>query len=110
MAKQNQVRILCVTSGDRLPEAMDVPTCVEAGSAGAEFVNWRGFFGAPGLSESQKQAYVGVLEKMYETPEWESVRARNGWVNIFNADADFVTFLEGQEEAIGGLMKELGFL
>ena len=110
MAKQDQVRILCVTAGERLPEATDVPTCMESGSKGAEFVNWRGFFGAPGLSDSQKQAYVSVLSKMYDTPEWESVRARNGWVNIFNADADFVSFLEGQEEAIGGLMKELGFL
>jgi putative tricarboxylic transport membrane protein len=47
---------------------------------------------------------------MYDTPEWATVRDRNGWVDIFNADADFVKFLEGQEEQIGGLMKELGFL
>ena len=54
--------------------------------------------------------YVKTLEKMYSTPEWETVRARNGWVNIFNPGDDFVTFLEAQEAEIGGLMKELGFL
>lgn len=110
LSKQGQVRILCISSKARLSEAKDVPTCIEAGAKGAEFVNWRGFFGAPGLSDEKKAAYVRALKKMYDTPEWETVRARNGWVNIFNADADFVKFLEGQEKVIGGLMKELGFL
>jgi len=47
---------------------------------------------------------------MYATPEWEEVRARNGWVNIYNEGHDFRTFLEGQEEVIGDLMRKLGFL
>jgi putative tricarboxylic transport membrane protein len=110
MAKQGQVRILCVTSPERLEAATDVPTCVEAGAAGAEFVNWRGFFGPPGLSDDKKAAYIAALGKMYDTPEWEEVRSRNGWVNIWNPGNEFVKFLEGQEEVIGGLMKELGFL
>ncbi|WP_349358896.1 tripartite tricarboxylate transporter substrate-binding protein [Stappia sp.] len=110
LAKQDQVRILCVTSAERLPAATDVPTCIEAGAAGAEFVNWRGFFGAPGLSAEKQKAYIDAFTKMYDTPEWETVRARNGWVNIFNPGEDFSAFLEKQEREIGGLMKELGFL
>jgi putative tricarboxylic transport membrane protein len=47
---------------------------------------------------------------MYETPEWEEVRARNGWVNIHNNGDDFRSFLENQEQVIGDLMKKLGFL
>ncbi len=109
MSKQGQVRILCVTAAERLKDAPDVPTCKEEG-ADAQFVNWRGFFGAPDLPDDKKQAFVAALEKMYDTPEWEAVRARNGWVNIFNADDKFVAFLEGQEKVIGDLMKELGFL
>ncbi len=109
LAKQGQVRILCVTAAERLKDAPDVPTCKEEG-ADAQFVNWRGFFGAPGLSDAQKQDFVAALEKMYTTPEWETVRARNGWVNIFNPDDKFVAFLEDQEKVIGDLMKELGFL
>jgi len=38
------------------------------------------------------------------------VRARNGWVNIFNPGYKFYGFLEGQEKTIGDLMKKLGFL
>lgn len=110
LARQGEVNILCVTSSERLPTAPDTPTCAEAGSPGTEFVNWRGFFGAPGMSEEKKAQYISALEKMYSTDEWATVRDRNGWVEIFNADADFVKFLEGQEEEIGNLMRELGFL
>ena len=109
MSKQGQVRILCVTAAERLKDAPEVPTCKEEG-ADAQFVNWRGFFAAPGLSDDKKQAFVAALDKMYATPEWETVRARNGWVNIYNPDDKFVAFLEEQEKAIGELMKELGFL
>ena len=110
LSKQGQVRILCVTSPARLDAASDVPTCAEAGADGVEFVNWRGFFGPPGLSAEKQAAYVAALTNMYTTEEWETVRARNGWVNIFNPGEDFTGFLEKQEEDIGGLMKELGFL
>ncbi len=110
LARQGEVNILCVTSTERNASMKDVPTCDEAGSSGTSFVNWRGFFAAPGLPDDKKQAYIKALEKMYDTPEWAAVRDRNGWVDIFNADADFVKFLEGQEEQIGGLMRELGFL
>ncbi|MEP0942978.1 MAG: tripartite tricarboxylate transporter substrate-binding protein [Rhizobiaceae bacterium] len=110
LARQGEVKILCVTSQSRVAAMDSVPTCDEAGSKGTSFVNWRGFFAAPGLSDDKKAAYIAALEKMYATPEWATVRDRNGWVDIFNADADFVTFLESQEEQIGGLMRELGFL
>ena len=74
------------------------------------FVNWRGFFAAPGLPDDKLAAYQEVLAKMYDTPEWEEVRARNGWVNIHNSGDDFKAFLEEQENVIGDLMKKLGFL
>lgn len=110
LARQGEVKILCVTSDARVAAMDTVPTCDEAGSTGTNFVNWRGFFGAPGLSDEKKAAHIAALKAMYDTEDWATVRDRNGWVDIFNADADFVSFLEEQEAQIGGLMKELGFL
>ena len=109
LAEAGEVRILAVTSPERLEDYPDVPTVMEQG-IDAEFVNWRGFFAAPGLPEADRVKYINTLEKMYETAEWEDVRARNGWVNIFNPGYKFYGFLEGQEKTIGDLMKKLGFL
>ncbi len=98
-----------MTAAERNKAFPDAPTLKEQGFD-AEFVNWRGFFAAPGLPDDKRKAYVAALEKMYGTPEWAAVRDRNGWVDIFNPDEKFLEFLVQQEEQIGGLMKELGFL
>lgn len=109
LANAGEVRILGVTSPDRVGAYEDAPTMMEQG-IDVEFVNWRGFFGAPSLTEDEAQAYRDALAAMYDTEEWEAVRARNGWVNIHNSGDDFRTFLEAQETAIGDLMRTLGFL
>ncbi len=109
LAEAGEVKILGVTSDERVPAFADAPTMKEQG-IDTTFVNWRGFFGAPGLSQDKVEAYQMAIEKMYETPEWEEVRARNGWVNIHNSGDEFRAFLENQEQVIGDLMRKLGFL
>ena len=109
LAEAGEVKILGVTSDARVDAYADAPTMKEQGIDTA-FVNWRGFFAAPGLPADKLAAYQDALSKMYDTPEWEAVRARNGWVNIHNNDDDFRSFLEGQETVIGDLMRKLGFL
>jgi len=109
MMNAGEVRILAITAGERSPAAPNVPTLQEQGFD-ASFVNWRGFFGAPGLSDADTQAYQKLLADMYATEAWAEVRDRNGWTEIFRPGAEFVSFLEQQEEVIGDLMKELGFL
>ena len=109
LARAGEVRIIGVTSDERVPSYTAAPTLKEQG-IDAAFVNWRGFFAAPGLPADKLAQYQEALAKMYDTPEWEEVRSRNGWVNIHNPGADFVSFLEDQEQAIGDLMRKLGFL
>ena len=109
MAKAGEANIIGVTSDKRVDAFSDAKTMKEQG-IDTYFVNWRGFFAAPGLPDSKLDAYQTAISKMYETPEWEEVRARNGWENIHNSGDDFMTFLEGQEKEIESLMKKLGFL
>ncbi|WP_415919891.1 tripartite tricarboxylate transporter substrate binding protein [Tateyamaria sp. SN6-1] len=109
LAQQGEVRILGVTADERVDAFADAPTMKEQG-LDTTFVNWRGFFAAPGVSEEQLGKFQNALTQMYDTPEWEEVRARNGWVNIHNNGDEFRTFLEDQEKVIGDLMKTLGFL
>ena len=109
LAEAGEVKILGVTADERVAAYADAPTMKEQG-LDTSFVNWRGFFAAPGLPADKLAAYQDAITKMYDTPEWEAVRARNGWVNIHNNGDDFRTFLEKQEQEIGDLMRKLGFL
>lgn len=109
LAKAGEVRIIGVTAQERVDAYADAPTMVEQGND-TVFVNWRGFFAAPDLPADKLAMYQDAIAKMYDTAEWEEVRARNGWVNIHNPGDDFRSFLEEQEQVIGDLMKKLGFL
>jgi putative tricarboxylic transport membrane protein len=109
LANAGEVKIIGVTSDARVDAYGDAPTMAEQG-IDITFVNWRGFFAAPGLPDDQLAAYQAAIAAMYDTPEWEEVRARNGWVNIHNSGDDFRAFLEEQEKVIGDLMRKLGFL
>ncbi|WP_432453751.1 tripartite tricarboxylate transporter substrate binding protein [Agarivorans sp. QJM3NY_29] len=109
MAKNEQIRILAITAEQRVKDAPNVPTLKEMGN-NTVFANWRGFFAAPGISQAQAEKFSNELKAMYDTPEWETVRSRNGWVNNFVPYSQFYGFLEQQEKIVGSLMKELGFL
>ncbi|EAS84100.1 putative tricarboxylic transport TctC [Candidatus Pelagibacter ubique HTCC1002] len=109
MGARDQVRIIGITAPSRVADAPDAPTLKEQGYD-VQFVNWRGFFGPPNMSNKDKKALSTMLGKVMETPEWEAVRKRNAWVNIYNSDKDFVKFLEKQTVEMTALMKKLGVI
>jgi putative tricarboxylic transport membrane protein len=109
MGARDQVRIIGITAPDRVSDAPDAPTLKEQGYD-VQFVNWRGFFGPPGMSNADKKAIAKMLGDVQKTPEWETVRARNAWVNIYNPDSKFVSFLEKQTKEMTDLMKKLGVI
>ena len=105
----DQVRILGVTANERSADAPDVPTLKEQGFD-AYFVNWRGFFGPPGMDAGARNEIANMLGDMQSTPEWEVVRKRNAYVNIYNPGDDFISFLEKQTVEMTDLMKQLGVI
>lgn len=104
--KKGELRIIGVTSD----ESIDGIPSFKSMGVDAFFANWRGFFGAPNLPEEKTKEFVKVLSEMYKTKEWEEVRKRNGWSNLFKPTVFFKKFLENQEKDISTLMKEMGFL
>ena len=107
LAAQGEVRILAMTAATRLDHAPDVPTITEQG-VDLVFTNWRGFFGAPGLPEDKVNEFQDLLLRMYDTEEWEDIRQKRGWSNLYISGDDFVNFLADQETEMGVLMDELG--
>jgi len=107
LAEQGEVRILAMTAPHRVEYAPSVPTLVEQ-SVEVEFINWRGFFAAPGVPEERLAYYQNLLSSMYKTAEWEEIRQRRGWSNLSISGADFVDFLAKQELELAQVMVDLG--
>ena len=109
MARAGEIRIIAITAPERLPELPDAPTLTEQGFP-LNFANWRGFFAAPGLPETQYERMRQTIAEVVMTPEFETIRQRNGWSKLHYASKDFYAFLEQQETEIRTLMTKLGFL
>lgn len=116
----SQVRIL-IESGDlhalaqsaehRISEGVvaDIPTCIEQGIP-ETFVNWRGLFGPPEMSEEAVAFWNETLQKMSNTSEWQAACARNGWDNLFLASREFRAFLDAMNEEYKAILAGIGML
>ncbi len=104
--KAGKLRALAISS-DKRQEGIDVPTLKEQG-VDVELFNWRGVFGAPGISADQQKALVALVEKMVNGPTWKSELKNKEWTGIFLPGAQFGTFLGEEIARITGILKELG--
>ena len=62
------------------------------------------------INPFNKKEIAKMLGDVQKTPEWEAVRKRNAWVNIYNPDKKFVKFLQTQTKEMTALMKKLGVI
>ncbi|MFC0219868.1 putative tricarboxylic transport membrane protein [Pseudochelatococcus lubricantis] len=105
-AEQGRVRILAITSAERV-KGLEVPTFKEAGFD-VEIANWRGILGAPGMPEDNYAAWVDRFTKLSETPAWKGVLEKQGWDAFFLPGQQFGTFIAAESERIGKILKEAG--
>lgn len=104
--KSGELRLLAVTGPKRVP-GLDAPTLREAG-IDTEFTNWRGIVAPPGLSETEREKLVSLIEKLHASDEWKKSLEKNGWTDAFLAGEDFGEFLDEQNERVETVLKELG--
>ena len=58
--KSGKMRALAISSDKRVP-GIDIPTLKEQG-IDVELANWRGVFGAPGITEAQRKELIDVVD------------------------------------------------
>ena len=107
--RSGHVRVLAIAAPRRLDELPDVPTFTELGYP-LEFLNWRGFFAVPGISDNDLQRYTALFDRLAETSAWRAELQRHGWVEVRHGGPGFAAYLDRQEQQIADLMKALGFL
>lgn len=104
--KAGKMRVLAVSADKRIP-GVDVPTMKEQG-VDVELFNWRGVFGAPGISAAQRAAMIGLFDRMVAGPTWKSELEKKDWIGIYLSGDDYAKFLASEIERITGILKDLG--
>lgn len=106
-AKAGKLRILGVSSAERLPEAKDVPTFKESG-VDVEIQNWRMVAAAPGITPEQKQALTETVDKMAKSKAWTDLLAQKGWADTYLSGPAFEAQLAKDIASTQTILKDIG--
>ncbi|MCD0503210.1 tripartite tricarboxylate transporter substrate binding protein [Bordetella petrii] len=107
-ADQKRLRIIAVTSAERLP-GLDAPTLKESG-VDVVIGNWRGIIGAPGMSKEGRAMWLDRFQKMHASPQWKKTLADHGWSDAYLAGDDFAKFLDEEKVRQAQVLKDLGLV
>ncbi|BCN38597.1 C4-dicarboxylate ABC transporter substrate-binding protein [Alicycliphilus denitrificans] len=97
-----------VTSGKRLP-GLDVPTLKEQG-INVEIGNWRGVYGAPGITAEQRKALTAMVEKAVKSKAWAEAIQKNDWTPAWLAGDEFANFVDQEFASLRATMVKSGMV
>ncbi len=106
--KQGKIRLLAVTSRQRLGYLPDVPTMEESGLKGFDVAPWQGLLGPVGLPRSIVDRLHGEVVQMLRNPEFRDRLAAAGSDPIGSTPAEFAAHLQRELEQLGKVIRAAG--
>ncbi len=103
-----KMRAIGVTSEKRL-KGIDVPTLKEQG-INVVIGNWRGVYGANGITAEQRKALTDMVVKATKTKAWGEALEKNGWTPALLAGADFEKFVDDEFASLRAVMAKSGMI
>ncbi len=99
---------IAVTSGKRL-KGSTVPTLKEQG-IDVEIGNWRGVYGAPGITAAQRKALTDMVLAALKTKSWAESLAKNDWTPAVMTGAAFDSFVDDEFASLRATMVKAGMI
>jgi putative tricarboxylic transport membrane protein len=97
-----------VTSEARL-KGIDVPTMKEMGF-NVVIGNWRGVYGAGGITPAQRNALVDMIVKATKTKSWAESLEKNGWTPALLTGDAFAKFVDDDFASLRAVMVKSGMI
>lgn len=106
--ESGKMRAIAMGSPTR-QKGIDVPTLREQG-INVELGNWRGVYGAPGITPAQRQALVDMVVKATKTKSWAESLAKNNWTPALMTGKDFEDFVDREFATMRAMMVKSGMI
>ncbi len=103
-----KMRAIAVTSATRL-KGVNVPTLKEQG-INVEIGNWRGVYGAPGISADQRKVLTDLVVAATKSKSWAESLAKNNWTPALLAGAAFEEFVDNEFASLRAVMVKSGMV
>jgi putative tricarboxylic transport membrane protein len=102
-----RVKAIGVAAPERIKGFEDVPTMSEQGYE-VTLTNWRGWLGAPGITDDESAQLLEILQKTRDSAAWKDALERNKWTDVWLTGQEFAEFVEEDTSRVEKLLKELG--
>ena len=106
--KTGKMRPIGFTSDKRLP-GIDVPTLKEQG-IDVVIGNWRGVYGAPGITPEQRKALTDLVVKATKSKAWAESLEKNGWTPALMTGPAFDKFVDDEFASLRAVMAKSGMI
>jgi len=103
-----KMRALAVTSETRL-KGVDVPTLKEQG-INVVIGNWRGVYGAAGITPEQRKALTEMIVKATKSKAWAEALEKNAWTPALLTGKDFDNFVDNEFASLRAVMVKSGMI
>ncbi|MET0542559.1 MAG: tripartite tricarboxylate transporter substrate binding protein, partial [Variovorax sp.] len=103
-----KMRAIAVTSAQRLP-GINVPTLKEQG-IDVEIGNWRGVYGAPGITPEQRKALTDMVLTALKSPSWAEQLKKNDWTPAVLSGDAFAKFVDDDFASLRAIMTKSGMV
>ena len=103
-----KMKALAVTSDTRL-KGVAVPTLKEQG-VNVVIGNWRGVYGAPGITPAQRQALTDLVLKAVKTKSWAEASEKNSWTAAVLSGPAFEKFVDDDFASLRATMVKSGMI
>ncbi|MBN9408439.1 MAG: tripartite tricarboxylate transporter substrate binding protein [Burkholderiales bacterium] len=103
-----KMRAIAVTSDKRIA-GLDAPTLKELG-IDVEIGNWRGVYGAPGITAAQRKELIDLVMKATKTKSWAESIDKNGWTPAYLTGNDFGNFVDREFASLRATMVKSGMI
>ena len=108
LLRNGQVRLLAVTTAQRLPGVLaEVPTWREQGYD-AVVSNWRSFVGPKGMADAQVAYWESALKRMSDSDEWKKELEANFWTNEYMDHVETRSLMDRDNVQVKAFLIELG--
>ncbi len=101
-----RMRALGISSSFKL---RGLPTFKEQG-VNVEIYNWRGVYGAPGITAEQRKTLIDAVVKATEHPSWKEALKKNDWGPFLLTGDEFGRFVDAESTRLGGMLRDIGVI
>ncbi len=100
-----RVRVLAVSTAQRVPSLPDVPTVAESGYPGFDVLGWYGLVAPKGLDPAIRNKLNGDLKKALATDSVKSSLSKLGIFAVGSSPDEFGRFIDSELNKFGAVIK-----